>query len=295
MAKEPRRRSYPTAYSVFRTKEVEGDIELWRVEVRKVPLQPGTSVLVSIMPISSPKPRGPINTEPGRRKPPSKSPKWTKERNYLIRSLYGPRRLPNKGDGTSERELRRNCLPVCIPANLDYGLFEYCLVWCGALDGGGYGVVKGEKVHRLAYAYANGVDLEKSHTVNHLCHRPYCIQPGHLYIGTPGDNALDRDVKLKGKLRPDWLTVVEGPSENLVSSLADTVRHQGRPLLEYAGQMKRLSLDAASTAWEHNEPAQGPLLLSVMPEQCPEHSFRIQSGNDWICSLCNIIRGDAVE
>ena len=36
---------------------------------------------------------------------------------------------------------------------------------------------------------------EEGEQVNHLCHRPFCIQPAHLYLGNAQTNAEDRKAR----------------------------------------------------------------------------------------------------
>lgn len=58
----------------------------------------------------------------------------------------------------------------------------------------GYGklTVDGECLlsHRVAYVQAIG-KISSEQQVNHLCDRPYCVQPAHLYAGDHQDNADD--------------------------------------------------------------------------------------------------------
>ena len=66
-----------------------------------------------------------------------------------------------------------------------------CLLWRGPLTSGGY--AQGQR-HRQAYLEANRLG-HTPHNINHLCHRPFCVQPGHLYEGDAQDNADDRRTK----------------------------------------------------------------------------------------------------
>lgn len=71
-----------------------------------------------------------------------------------------------------------------------------CLEWQGRLDRAGYGLVgRGDKrAHRVAYAFAKGDP--SGMFVCHSCDNPRCINPDHLWLGTPGDNMRDaRDKK----------------------------------------------------------------------------------------------------
>lgn len=81
-----------------------------------------------------------------------------------------------------------------------------CLLWTGALFSNGYAQIRmggrnGRcvRVHRLVWQLANGPipgDLDVLHT----CDTPPCIRLGHLFLGTPKDNAEDRE--RKGRRKP---------------------------------------------------------------------------------------------
>ena len=73
-----------------------------------------------------------------------------------------------------------------------------CWEWSGSKNRNGYGQVrrwsKIEKAHRLAFEIANG-DVPCGMLVCHHCDNPSCVNPSHLYAGTPLDNVVDRRVR----------------------------------------------------------------------------------------------------
>ncbi len=75
---------------------------------------------------------------------------------------------------------------------------NYCWEWTAALDTKGYGVFgigyKLERVHRVSYLLKYGV-IPDNLCVLHKCDNPKCVRPGHLFLGTQKDNALDREKK----------------------------------------------------------------------------------------------------
>jgi hypothetical protein len=81
-------------------------------------------------------------------------------------------------------------------------LTDGCWFWTGALNRGGYGTfglkssrpVKVHTAHRVAWILANGA-IPKGQCVLHRCDRRNCVNPGHLFLGTKGDNNRDRDAK----------------------------------------------------------------------------------------------------
>jgi hypothetical protein len=51
--------------------------------------------------------------------------------------------------------------------------------------------------HRLAWIEAHG-EIPAGLFVLHHCDNPPCINPEHLFLGTKGDNNIDRGVKGRG-------------------------------------------------------------------------------------------------
>lgn len=66
-----------------------------------------------------------------------------------------------------------------------------CWVYSGFTDRRGYGRIGGKMAHRAAWERANG-PIPEGMFVCHHCDRPPCINPAHLFVGTPQDNVDDK-------------------------------------------------------------------------------------------------------
>jgi hypothetical protein len=76
---------------------------------------------------------------------------------------------------------------------------QKCWLWQGCTSNG-YGQIRPggyqpcQYAHRVAWELAYG-PIPDGLDVLHKCDTPRCVRPSHLFLGTPLDNAIDRDIK----------------------------------------------------------------------------------------------------
>ena len=125
------------------------------------------------------------------------------QRNYWLDHFYqyfpGSRRPPN-----SPRITKRDYIGIPIPKNMPTPLGQPCLIWRWGLSNG-YGTLQGKGTHVVAFEQAGKGKVSEGEQVDHLCHRPFCLQPDHLYLGNNKTNAEDRQALSSGMIHyPTW-------------------------------------------------------------------------------------------
>ena len=158
--------------------------------------------------------------------------------------------------------------------NSPFLILAYCMVWKYTLNKDGYGILtidgKQELAPRVVFIQTRGT-VPGGMQVNHLCNRPYCVQPAHLYAGSAQDNSDDSRIFNEHELmNAPW--VLSWPEE------VDTME----PLL------RRLRESGRHHGTEPWEPREQPPQLPLEEFSCPGHDFAItmQGGNSKICRIC---------
>ena len=199
------------------------------------------------------------------------------ERDAILQKWYGLNKSA-RGRRPAGPIKQSDYLGVRVQVNLPFRPWGCCLVWKYALNKDGYGTLtraQDELAHRQAFIEAHG-QIPEGQQINHLCNRPYCVQPSHLYAGNPQDNADDRRIF------------------NDPESFYKLMAWHFHPDADFHDpEMKRLrDSDRLETAepWEPpDQPPQEPLIEF----ECPGHDFQIRmQGNKYkICRICEIFEG----
>ena len=167
--------------------------------------------------------------------------------------------IPNPSRSKAKRQpiTDQDYAAVPPPPNLQVHPAGDCLIWLWNLNADGYGTGSFPQQEQLAHRQA--FNQSRGHPPNlnvlHLCHRPFCIQPSHLYDGSAKQNSEDRKIRTS-----------EGFNFDLFTQRSETVQ----AVAKYLWPSSRTN-------------SQEPLLISPVQHEC---EFIVPAMDRRICPTC---------
>lgn len=79
-------------------------------------------------------------------------------------------------------------------SNVHVDAITECWNWLGVLDHNGYAF---PTIARRAWIFKNGRQMDEGRLACHTCDNRLCVNPEHIYPGTPGDNIKDTWVRTR--------------------------------------------------------------------------------------------------
>lgn len=137
---------------------------------------------------------------------------------------------------------------------------DACWLWTAGKTSAGYGELHdGRRIitaHRYSWEKTNG-PIPPGVFVCHHCDTPPCVNPAHLFLGTPGDNV--RDAAAKHRLRPGNTVGEHNPAAKLTTADVVAIRQRSLPpsvgrqrlAIEYGVSLATIKAIVSRRLWPH--------------------------------------------
>lgn len=151
---------------------------------------------------------------------------------------------------------KRRCAEARAPIeqmfHAKYERGEYCWNWTSTKDKDGYGLLFYQKkiyrANKLALQFA-GTPVPDGYYACHKCDNPACVNPSHLYVGTPQQNSDDCRIRGRGqkgeKVHSAKLTEAD---VRLIRSSFETDEETGK---RFGVSRSNISMIRSRRTWKH--------------------------------------------
>jgi len=125
-----------------------------------------------------------------------------------------------------------------------------CWNWIGHVHHTGYGMYRSNLAHRFSYTMQNG-SIPDGLWVLHKCDNRKCVNPSHLFLGTPQDNIDDMMAKGRGnKARGEAVGNSRLSAVDIVA-IRNDVRTQKQIAGDYGISCSTVQAIKAKRIWAH--------------------------------------------
>ena len=135
---------------------------------------------------------------------------------------------------------------------------DTCWLWAAAIDADGYGRFAGAvggkiytKAHRFSWALHTGEIIPKGALICHKCDNPRCVNPDHLFVGTPADNMRDKIAKGRHNIPKGADSTSAKLTEEQVLRIVKDPRPHAQIAADYAVRPSTIGSIKQRVSWHH--------------------------------------------